>query len=314
MVHTGIHARGLRKSFDGTPVLRGVDVDVPPGGIVALLGRNGAGKSTTVRILATLLRPDAGEVRLGGVDALTDPARARAVLGLTAQDAAVDLRLTGRENLHLIGRLRHLRRRAARDRADELLAQLDLVDAADRVVATYSGGMRRRLDLAMSLLVRPQVLFVDEPTTGLDPQSRESVWTSVRNLAEQGTAVLLTTQYLEEADMLADRIVVVDVGRVVATGAPADLKAQVRPDVLRLELVDADRVARAAQLLGDRVLPGPGASSLDVPTDGSAADVLRLLAELDAAGIEVGRMTIDAPTLDEVFLELTGSSGAESAA
>ena len=301
----GIEASGLEKSYDGVRVLAGVDLAVGAGEVVALLGRNGAGKSTTVRILATLVRPDSGSVRIGGVDALADPAGARRRLALTAQDAAVDGRLTGRENLRLMARLRHVPRRDRDDRAARLLHDLDLGDAADRRVSTYSGGMRRRLDLAMSLMTPPAVLFLDEPTTGLDPHSRETVWDAVRRLAGSGTAVLLTTQYLEEADVLADRVLVLDDGVLVADGTAGELKAQLRGEVARLEIAtDASR-ARARDLLGGRVVGQTSSGVIDVATDGSAADLRRLLTELDDAGLVVERLTLDRPTLDEVFLALT---------
>jgi ABC-2 type transport system ATP-binding protein len=301
----GIEARGLGKSFGGVHVLADVDLVVRAGEVVALLGRNGAGKSTTVRLLATLTRPDAGSVRIAGIDALADPAGARRHLALTAQDSAVDGRLTGRENLRLIARLRHLGRQERRERPARLLDELDLTDAADRRVSTYSGGMRRRLDLAMSLMTPPTVLFLDEPTTGLDPHSRETVWDAVRHLAAQGTAVLLTTQYLQEADVLADRVIVLEAGVIVADGTANELKAQMRGEVARLEIASSQARARAHVILGDRVLATPGADVLDVATDGSAAQIRRLLNELHDAGVGVDRLTLDRPTLDEVFLALT---------
>ena len=300
----GIEARGLGKSFGGVRVLSGVDLTVGAGEVVALLGRNGAGKSTTVRILATLTRPDEGRVRIAGIDALADPARARRHLALTAQDSAVDGRLTGRENLRLIARLRHLAREERRHRPAALLRDLDLTDAADRRVSTYSGGMRRRLDLAMSLMSPPAVLFLDEPTTGLDPHSRETVWDAVRRLAAQGTAVLLTTQYLQEADVLADRVLVLEAGVVVADGTASELKAQLRGEVARLEIASSQARERAHGILGDRVV-GHDSGVLEVASDGSAAEIRRLLTQLHDAGVVVDRLSLDRPTLDEVFLALT---------
>ena len=301
----GIEARGLGKSFGGVRVLSGVDLTVDAGEVVALLGRNGAGKSTTVRILATLTRPDEGSVRIAGIDALAEPARARRHLALTAQDSAVDGRLTGRENLRLIARLRHLARGERRDRPAALLRDLDLTDAADRRVSTYSGGMRRRLDLAMSLMSPPAVLFLDEPTTGLDPHSRETVWDAVRRLAAQGTAVLLTTQYLQEADVLADRVLVLEAGVVAADGTASELKAQLRGEIARLEIASSEERERAHGILGDRVVGSPDRDVLEVATDGSAAEIRRLLTQLHDVGVVVDRLSLDRPTLDEVFLALT---------
>ena len=306
----GIRAQGLAKSFSGRSVLEGVDLTVCIGEVVALLGPNGAGKSTTIRVLATLTRPDRGSVCICGTDALAQPAAARRHLALTAQDSAVDGRLTGRENLQLMARLRHMHRRERRDRSAVLLAELDLTDAADRRVSTYSGGLRRRLDLAMSLVTPPAVLFLDEPTTGLDPHSRETVWDAVRRLAAAGTAVLLTTQYLEEADVLADRVLVLDAGVLVAEGTAHELKAQLRGEVARLEIAAAPDRARARGILGDRIVGESSSGAVDVATDGSADDLRRLLTQLDDAGLEVDRLTLDRPTLDEVFLALTGRDGA----
>ena len=305
----GIEARGLGKGFGGVRVLAGVDLTVGAGEVVALLGRNGAGKSTTVRILATLTRPDEGQVHIAGIDALADPAGARRHLALTAQDSAVDGRLTGRENLRLIARLRHLARDERRHRPPLLLRQLDLIEAADRPVSTYSGGMRRRLDLAMSLMTPPAVLFLDEPTTGLDPHSRETVWDAVRHLAAQGTAVLLTTQYLQEADVLADRVLVLEAGVVVADGTARELKETLRGEVARLEISSSTARAQARGILGGRVLGRTEGDALEVATNGSAAEIRQLLTELHDAGIVVDRLTLDRPTLDEVFLALTRGDG-----
>lgn len=284
-------ARGLRKTFGTTRVLDGVDLTAHEGQVLGLLGPNGAGKTTMVRILATLLRPDAGRAWVGGYDVVREAGRAREVFSLTGQDVALDHMLTGRENLRLMARLAHLPTAAGRARADELLDVFGLADAADRLVRTYSGGMRRRLDLAVSLLTRPRVLFLDEPTTGLDPRSRAELWDVIRDVVRDGATVLLTTQYLAEADALADRIAVLDHGRVVAEGTAAELKRLVGPAHLELELADG-RVEHLA-------------------TDGSVADGRRVLAEVEASGRAVAHWQLVAPTLDDVFLALTGApSGA----
>jgi ABC-2 type transport system ATP-binding protein len=280
-----IEAMGLRKSFGAVEVLRGVDLAVPAGGLLALLGPNGAGKTTTVRILATLTRPDAGLARVAGLDVVADRRGVRRRISLTGQHAAVDERQTGAENLHMTARLAGLGRRAARMRTRELLERFGLTEAAGRRVETYSGGMRRRLDLAAGLVGRPSVMFLDEPTTGLDPRSRETVWASVGELRASGVTVLLTTQYLEEADRLADRVAILDGGRIVADGTAAELKRRVASK--RLELVLRD------------------GRTLDVPTDGSASHVRALLDELDPGRDAVERFALREPTLDDVFLELT---------
>ncbi len=287
-----IEARGLTKAFGATPVLDGLDLAVEAGEVFALLGPNGAGKTTTVRILATLLTPDGGTARVAGHDVVTQARAVRAAIGLTAQEAAVDDLLTGAENLRMMARLR----RAPRARAAELLERFDLADAGDRRVATYSGGMRRRLDIAMSLVARPQVLCLAEPTTGLDPRSRRAVWAAVTALAREGTTVLLTTQYLEEADRLADRIAVIDHGRVVAEGSAEALKARVGGETLELFFADAERLA-AAEIAGhadhERL-------TLRVAVDGPEA-VRRVLDAVD--GVE--RLELHRPSLDDVFLALT---------
>jgi ABC-2 type transport system ATP-binding protein len=294
-----IDADGLMLSFGTLPVLTGLDLSVPAGSVFALLGPNGAGKTTTVRILSTLLRADGGRARVAGFDVAAEPAKVRSAISLTGQYAAVDEMLTGRENLLLMGRLRHLRRRAARRRAGELLDRFDLAVAADRRVATYSGGMRRRLDLAMSLVVEPAVLFLDEPTTGLDPRSRRDVWDAVSDLATAGVTVLLTTQYLEEADRLADSIAVLDGGRVIAEGTAEELKARVCSETIELFFADVEALGVAALVLDGRV--DLERLTLSVPGDGSAAAVRELLDRVD--GVE--RLELHRPTLDEVFFTLT---------
>jgi ABC-2 type transport system ATP-binding protein len=304
-------ARGLRKRYGDTEALRGLDLRVPAGTVTGLLGANGAGKTTAVKILTTLRRPDAGEATIAGYDVVRAPEQVRRRIGLTGQHAAVDDKLTGRENLAIFGRLYRLSGRAARTRADELLAELDLADAADRVVSGWSGGMRRRLDLAASLIVRPPVLFLDEPTTGLDPRSRNAIWARVTDLVAAGSTVLLTTQYLEEADRLADRVVVLAAGRALAEDTPAALKRGLGSTV---EVVVASAPALPA---ATRVLAGLTGAEPDVEPD-----TLRLTArataplglpavvrELDAAGVPVVDASVHTPTLDDVFLHLTAPEG-----
>lgn len=283
-----IATHGVRKRYGGTHVLRGVDLAVGEGQVLALLGPNGAGKTTLVGVLATLVRPDAGTATVGGYDVVREPHRARTVFSLTGQYAAVDDLLTGRENLRLMARLAHMPTAPGRRRADDLLEVFGLVDAADRLVRTYSGGMRRRLDLAVSLLTRPRVIFLDEPTTGLDPRSRGDLWQVVRDVVGEGTTVLLTTQYLEEADALADRVAVLDRGAVIAEGTAAELKRRVGTAHLELELA--------------------GGEVRRLPTDGTVADGRRLLAEVEAAGLAVDHWRLVTPTLDDVFLALTGTT------
>ncbi len=294
-----IEAQGLTKAFGATGVLKGLDLQIGAGEVFALLGPNGAGKTTTVRILATLLHPDGGSARVAGHDVVENPRKVREAISLTAQESAVDGLLTGAENLRMMARLRRVR---DRQRISELLERLDLTDAADRRVATYSGGMRRRLDLAMSLISRPQVIFLDEPTTGLDPRSRAAVWDAVMQLAADGTTILLTTQYLEEADRLADRIAVVSEGRIAAEGTAAELKARIAEETVELFFADAATLAIAAS-----TLPGQTSDerlSLRVPADG-AEDVRRALDALSAQGIPADRLELHRPTLDDVFLSLT---------
>jgi ABC-2 type transport system ATP-binding protein len=302
-----IEATGLQKSYGKLRVLDGVDLVAPRGGVVALLGPNGAGKTTAVRILATLTRADAGRARVAGFDVVADRRQVRRHISLTGQYAAVDELQTGEENLRMMGRLAGLRGPAARRRAAELLERFELTDAANRTVKTYSGGMRRRLDLAAGLVGRPAVLFLDEPTTGLDPRSRQAVWQVVTGLAASGVTVFLTTQYLEEADRLADRIAVLDGGRVVADGTPAQLKQQVGTQRLDLEVADAAAFDEVARRLDDRVVRrDPGRLTIGVATDGSAAQVRALLDEVDPARRAVDRFAVQRATLDDVFLALTG--------
>jgi ABC-2 type transport system ATP-binding protein len=295
--------RGVDKAFGEVSVLRGIDLEVAEGEVFALLGPNGAGKTTSVRILTTLLRPDAGVATVCGHDVVRDRRAVQRSISLTGQSAAVDELLTGQENLVMLGRLRRLGRRGARRRAAELLEQFDLAEAGRRLVSTYSGGMRRRLDLAAGLVVAPRVLFLDEPTTGLDPRSRQTTWTAVRELAAAGVTIFLTTQYLEEADQLADRVAFIDHGEIIATGHPAQLKSKLAGERVELRMAAPEMAGRAADLLG--VGPHPGRGTLSVPTDGSARQVRELLNRLDAAGVEVEHVAVHRPTLDDVFLTMT---------
>ena len=305
-------AHGLVKRFGATVALDGVDLAAARGTVLGVLGPNGAGKTTAVRVLATLLQPDAGSARVLGVDVLAEPGRVRRLIGLTGQFASVDEDLTGRENLELIGRLLDLTRRSARSRATELLESFDLSEAAGRPARTYSGGMRRRLDLAASLIGHPEVIFLDEPTTGLDPAKREDVWQIVRGLVDAGSTVLLTTQYLEEADALADDISVFDHGRVIATGSPAQLKSRVgaRSIEVRVENPhDLDAVAGVLRRVTGREPEPVGRDGVTVPAPAQEAftETVRALAE---AGIAVSELGLRLPSLDQVFFALTGRSAA----
>jgi len=307
MVDPIVFAEGLHKSFGDTHALRGLDLSVPRGTVCGVLGPNGAGKTTVVRILATLSTPDAGHARVAGYDVVREADKVRARIGLAGQYAAVDEKLTGRGNLRLFGRLYHLPRREAHRRADELLERFDLLDAADRPVAGYSGGMRRRLDLITSLILRPEVLFLDEPTTGLDPRGRGEIWDAVRALVADGTTVLLTTQHLDEADQLAGDIAVIDHGQVIATGTPDELKATIG-DRLDVTLEDAAALRPAATVLKvlagtDPAVTDTGRLSVALPGGGlRLADIVR---ELDHAGVAAADVSLRRPTLDEVFLRLT---------
>ncbi|MFE7140512.1 ATP-binding cassette domain-containing protein [Streptomyces sp. NPDC057644] len=305
-----IRAEGLTKRFGKKQALAGVDLDAAPGTVLGVLGPNGAGKTTTVRVLSTLLRPDSGRAWMAGHDVLADPEAVRRDLGLSGQYAAVDEKLTGRENLYLVARLYGFGRHAARRRAGQLLAGFDLEDAADLPSGTYSGGMRRRLDLAGALVARPAVVVLDEPTTGLDPRGRADTWQAVRDLVAEGTTVLLTTQYLEEADQLADTIVVIEGGSVVARGSAAELKARVGGERLSLTVTEAGHRVTAAEILttlGEH-LPDldPRTGRLTVATDHGAQSLEYALGCLRLAGIAVRDVELAPPTLDDVFLSLTG--------
>jgi ABC-2 type transport system ATP-binding protein len=307
-----IAVSGLRKSYSDHVVLDGLDLTVPRGTVFSLLGANGAGKTTTVRILSTLIRADAGEARVAGHDVAREPDAVRAAIGVTGQFSAVDNLLTGEENLLLMADLHHLARGAGRRRTAGLLERFDLVAAARKPVSTYSGGMRRRLDLAMTLVGSPRVIFLDEPTTGLDPRSRRAMWQIVRDLVADGVTVFLTTQYLEEADELADRIAVLDRGRVVAEGTADELKRRVPGGHVRLRLADEQGFDEAARILG-QTTPDGDALALRVPSDGSLRSLRALIERLDEWDIEVDELSVHTPDLDDVFLALTGGPAGQGA-
>ncbi|MFF7235853.1 ATP-binding cassette domain-containing protein [Streptomyces collinus] len=312
-----IYAEGLVKTFGDVRALDGVDLDVPEGTVLGLLGPNGAGKTTTVRCLTTLLRPDSGRAVVAGLDVLKHPDAVRRSIGLSGQFAAVDEYLTGRENLQMVGQLYQMRARAARQRAAELLEQFHLADAADRPAKTYSGGMRRRLDLAAALVVSPPVMFMDEPTTGLDPRNRQQLWEVIKQLVSGGTTLLLTTQYLEEADHLAHDIAVVDHGRVIAQGTSDQLKARTGGERVEVVVHEREHIASAAEVLrgfgkGDTKVE-EHTRKLTVPVTGGAKLLAEVIRELDSRGIEIDDVGLRRPTLDDVFLSLTGHA-AETAA
>ncbi|HEX6527528.1 MAG TPA: ATP-binding cassette domain-containing protein [Streptosporangiaceae bacterium] len=313
-----ILVEGLTKSFGNVHALRGIDLAVPRGTVLGVLGPNGAGKTTAVRILTTLLEPDGGRALVEGYDVVRQAAAVRRSIGLAGQSAAIQEELTGRENLEIIGRLYHLKWPEARTRASELLEQFGLTDAADRAAKTYSGGMQRRLDLAASLVGRPRVLFLDEPTTGLDPRSRLGMWEIIRSLVAGGTTLLLTTQYLDEADELADEIVVIDHGKVIAAGTSEDLKGKVGGDVIEFTVPDRTRIAGAVTAIGKMVQGegephgDPETGVVSAPVGGRGSDALvDAVRALDAAGIETRGLALRRPSLDDVFLALTGHAAEE---
>jgi ABC-2 type transport system ATP-binding protein len=305
MSNSAIAASGLRKAYGNKSVLDGIDLQVPAGTVFSLLGPNGAGKTTTVNILTTLARADGGTARVAGHDIASQTKAVRAAIGVTGQFAAVDELLTGQENLELIADLKHISRRDARRVITGLLGRFDLTDSAQKLVSTYSGGMRRKLDLAMTLVGKPQVIFLDEPTTGLDPRSRRTMWDIVRGLAADGVTIFLTTQYLEEADQLADQVAVLDHGRIIAQGTPADLKRQVPGSHIQLRFTSTSELDAAA-----RILPGSTPDeenlTLQVPGDGGVKALQALLAQLDEHSVNAEELSVHTPDLDDVFLALTG--------
>jgi len=305
-----IETRGLRKAFGDHVVLDGIDLDVAEGTIFALLGPNGAGKTTTVQILSTLIGADGGEARVAGHDVAREPDAVRAAIGVTGQFSAIDNLLTGEENLLLMADLQHLDRRKGRLRATELLERFDLVDAAGKLPATYSGGMRRRLDLAMTLVGDPRIIFLDEPTTGLDPRSRHTMWQIIRDLVAGSVTILLTTQYLDEADQLANRIAVLDRGKLVAQGTAEELKRLIPGGHIRLQFADSRELEAAAHTLGE-VARDDNELTLQVPTDGSVRSIKALLDQLDDTSVHVHEFSLHTPDLDDVFFALTDHSNTQ---
>jgi ABC-2 type transport system ATP-binding protein len=309
---SAIAVAGLRKSFGDKVVLDGIDLQVTEGTIFALLGPNGAGKTTMVHILSTLIGADAGEIAVGGHDLAQEPDAVHAVIGVTGQFSAVDQLLTGEENLILMADLRHLDRTEGRRRAAELLDRFDLVEAARKPTGTYSGGMRRRLDLAMTLVGDPRIIFLDEPTAGLDPRSRRTMWQLIRELVAAGVTIFLTTQYLEEADELADQVAVLDHGRLIAEGAPETLKRRIPGGHIRLQFADQEGLESAARAL-EASARDDDALTLEVPSDGGVRSLRGLLDQLDGASVEVDSLSVHLPDLDDVFLALTGQPDKERA-
>ncbi len=316
MTESAIAVEGLRKRFGDVVALDGIDFEVPPGTVFGLLGPNGAGKTTAVRVLTTILRPDGGTARVLGRDVTKEQDFVRSSIGLAGQSAAVDENLTGRENLRLIGKLTHMPRDLIRPRADDLLERFGLVDAANRPVKTYSGGMRRRLDVAAALVHRPSVLFLDEPTSGLDPASRADVWVMIEELVAEGTTVLLTTQYLEEADHLAQDLAVVDHGKVIASGSPAKLKATIGTTVIDVGLPSATAAKRAAKVLAEIAPSAPilDGTTIELTVKNGPKLLVEVLRTLDKARLKPTTIALREPSLDDVFLALTGHKAEEVAA
>jgi daunorubicin resistance ABC transporter ATP-binding subunit len=312
MSDLAIRVEGLTKRFDTVTALDGIDLEIPSRTVFGLLGPNGAGKTTTIRILSTILEPDAGRAEVLGRDVVRQAKQVRTQIGLAGQYATVDTNLTGRENLRLIGRLVHLPRREAARRIDALLERFELTAAADRPVRTYSGGMRRRIDLAAALVHRPRVLFLDEPTTGLDPYSRNEVWAMIGELVDDGTTVVLTTQYLEEADRLASHVAVIDEGRVIANDTPAQLKARLGSTVIEIGLADEPTAKRAYDVLSGTMTPELEGSTVRLTTHGGARMLVDALRALDGEGIDPATLTVREPSLDDVFLALTGHHAEEA--
>ena len=306
MTSSAIAASGLRKAFGGKIVLDGIDLDVRAGTVFSLLGPNGAGKTTTVNVLTTLMKADDGTVRVAGHDVATETKAVRAAIGVTGQFAAVDELLTGQENLRLMADLKRLRSDQSKRIIADLLERFDLTESAHKLAATYSGGMRRKLDLAMTLVGKPEIIFLDEPTTGLDPRSRRTMWDIIRQLVAEGVTIFLTTQYLDEADRLADRIAVLDQGKLVAQGTPAELKHQIPGSHVRLRFASDLELDSAMRVLTDATRDDEEDLILRVPSDGGAKSVRAVLAELDTHSIEVEEFSVHTPDLDDVFLALTG--------
>ena len=313
MSTSAISVSGLRKAYGDKVVLGGIDLDVRPGTVFSLLGPNGAGKTTTVNVLTTLLKADGGTARVAGHDVAAEAKAVRAVIGVTGQFAAVDDLLTGQENLQLMADLKHMGAREGKRVITELLERFDLAEPAQKLVSTYSGGMRRKLDLAMTLVGAPRIIFLDEPTTGLDPRSRRTMWDIVRGLVADGVTIFLTTQYLDEADQLADRIAVLDQGRLVAEGTPGELKRQVPGSHVRLRFADSAALQAAARVLAGSTADD-AALTLRVPSDGGVKSVRGLLDRLDEYSIDAEEFSVHTPDLDDVFLALTGHASTEVAA
>jgi len=314
MPENSIEIKGLRKSFGDNEVLKGIDLAVGKGQIVAILGPNGAGKTTTINILSTLMKPNSGEIKVNGHDVIKEASKVRASIGLTGQFAAVDEYLTGEENLNLIGGLYHLKKAAAKIITDRLIKQVDLVESKDKPVKSYSGGMKRRIDLAMSLIASPPVIFLDEPTTGLDPRSRASMWKMIRNLASDGTTILLTTQYMDEADSLADHIIVIDHGVVIAQGTATELKSQVGDDRVDVVLGPDDSFdAVLTALVGEDFNAHEEDRIISIAAKEGVKKLQSIMSLLEASNIKVETVTLRKPTLDDVFMTLTGHEAEEKA-